>query len=91
MHYAPIVFKRYLAPKKEGGSPRSSSRWSVWQTTVKAYLTSLLYLMKSLTDSNMQYLAIREAEKCTVYWACFEKQAKDYLKVIHDNYKKRRV
>ncbi|KAI8332093.1 Noc2p family-domain-containing protein [Chlamydoabsidia padenii] len=86
MHYAPIVFKRYLTPKNEGGSPRSSPRWKMWQTQVKAYLTSLLYLMKSLTDSNMQYLAIHEAEKCTAYWACFEKQAKDYLKILLDYY-----
>ncbi|ORZ18136.1 Noc2p family-domain-containing protein [Absidia repens] len=86
MRLAPIVFGKYLKPKTENGSPRTSHRWNVWQSTVKAYLTSLLYLMKTLTDPNMQYLAIHEAEKCTAYWTCFEKLAKDYLKILLDCY-----
>ncbi|KAI8062132.1 Noc2p family-domain-containing protein [Gongronella butleri] len=85
MHYAPIVFDRHLK-SKPGANPRKSKSWSHLQSMVKSYLHNMLYLLKSLTDVNMQYLAVQEAEKCTAYWVCFERLPKDYLKVLLNMY-----
>ncbi|OAD81134.1 hypothetical protein PHYBLDRAFT_120850 [Phycomyces blakesleeanus NRRL 1555(-)] len=82
MRYAPTIFNHYLKPKKEGGAPSTATRWSFMKSLVKSYLNNLLHLLQNLTDANMHYVAIREAEKCTAYWACFEKTSKDYLKTL---------
>ncbi|CAO3649045.1 unnamed protein product [Cunninghamella echinulata] len=86
MRLAPIIFNKHLQSKSTDASPKTSHQWSFWKTVVKTYLNNLLHLLKSLTDSNMQYLAIREAEKCTVYWTCYDKMAKEYLKILLNCY-----
>ncbi|KAI8977887.1 Noc2p family-domain-containing protein [Pilobolus umbonatus] len=82
LHYAPIIFGHHLKPKKENGSPITSPRWSSLKSAVKAYVNNLVHLIKNLTDPNMLRLTIREAEKFTVYIACFDRYAKDYLKAL---------
>lgn len=59
----------------------TSSRWRPFQSMIKSYINNLLHLLKNLTDSDMLYLVVREAEKCSLYWACFERAAKEYIKV----------
>ncbi|ORX47242.1 Noc2-domain-containing protein [Hesseltinella vesiculosa] len=81
MHFAPIVFDHHLL-KSNPSSPRKAKQWTHLQSTIKTYLNNLLYLLRSLTDVSMQYLTVQEAEKCTAYWACFDRLPKDYLKVL---------
>ncbi|KAI8367548.1 Noc2p family-domain-containing protein [Radiomyces spectabilis] len=82
LRLAPVVFEHNLKGKKENTVPMQSSRWIYIKSTVKSYLNNVLHLLKNLTDSNMLCLAIREAEKCTQYWACFPRSAKEYIKVM---------
>lgn len=79
MRCAPMVFNHFLKSNK---TPSASPRWHVAEGAIKSYLTNMLHLMRGLTDSDMLYLAAREAEKCSAYWVCFQKIAKDYLKVL---------
>ncbi|KAF7730563.1 Nucleolar Complex 2 protein [Apophysomyces ossiformis] len=84
LRQAPIVFNRHITPRHTGGSPTTASRWPFLQPIVKSYLQNMLHLLRNLTDSNMLYLAVKESEKCTAYWACFERPAKEYLKILLD-------
>ncbi|KAJ8655706.1 hypothetical protein O0I10_008591 [Lichtheimia ornata] len=79
MRCAPMVFNHFLKSNK---TPSASPRWHVAEGAIKSYLTNMLHLMRGLTDSDMLYLATREAEKCSAYWVCYQKIAKDYLKVL---------
>ncbi|KAI7880107.1 Noc2-domain-containing protein [Lichtheimia hyalospora FSU 10163] len=79
MRCAPMVFNHFLKSNK---TPSASPRWHVAEGAIKSYLTNMLHLMRGLTDSDMLYLAAREAEKCSAYWVCFQKMVKDYLKVL---------
>lgn len=83
MRNAPVIFSKILPTIK---SPAMSSRWAMQKSMVKQYLTYLLQLLKNLTDSDMLYLAIKEAEKCSLYWACFDRMAKLYMKVLLDHW-----
>ncbi|KAG1052511.1 hypothetical protein G6F43_005360 [Rhizopus delemar] len=82
LRYAPIIFLHHLKPKTEGGSPMTSGRWSFFKSYVKSYLNNLIHLLRNLTDSDMHRLTIREAEKCTVLFVCFDRLAKEYLKTL---------
>ncbi|KAI8982076.1 Noc2p family-domain-containing protein [Mycotypha africana] len=82
LRYAPVVFAHHLKPKKEGGSPMTSGRWSFFKTYVKTYLNNLLHLLRNLTDADMIRLAIREAEKCTHLFVCYDRLSKEYLKAL---------
>ncbi|KAI7872736.1 Noc2p family-domain-containing protein [Spinellus fusiger] len=82
MRLAPIVFTANLKSKKDSSLPSGASKWNYLKSLVKSYLNNMLYLLRNLTDSSMHYVAIREAEKCTKYWACFGKIAKEYLKAL---------
>ncbi|KAG0170562.1 Nucleolar Complex 2 protein [Apophysomyces sp. BC1015] len=84
LRHAPIVFNRHLTLKNVGDSPSTATRWPFLQSIVKSYLQNLLHLLRNLTDYNMLYLAVKESEKCTAYWACFERQVKEYLKILLD-------
>lgn len=79
---APTFFAHHLTPKKENGPPTSAVRWPYFKTTVKSYLSNLFHLLRNLTDVNMLRMAIREAEKATHYWVCFDRLTKEYLKTL---------
>ena len=82
MRNAPIVFNKVFKCAHGNKSPAAATRWQYHQGMVKLYLSNLIHLMTGLTDSDMLYVAVREAEKCSAYWTCYEKYAKDYMKVI---------
>ncbi|KAI9261426.1 Noc2p family-domain-containing protein [Phascolomyces articulosus] len=82
MRNAPIVFNRVFKCGQGNKSPASAVRWQYYQSMVKLYLSNLIHLMTGLTDSDMLYVAVKEAEKCSAYWACFDKYAKEYLKIL---------
>ncbi|KAI8642718.1 Noc2p family-domain-containing protein [Parasitella parasitica] len=82
LRLAPIVFAHHLKPKKENGSPMTSGRWSFFKSYVRSYLNNLLHLLRNLTDADMLRLTIREAEKCTNLYVCFDRLAKEYLKTL---------
>lgn len=76
------MFAHHLKPKKENGSPLTSGRWSFFKSYVRSYLNNLLHLLRNLTDADMLRLTIREAEKCTNLYVCFDRLAKEYLKTL---------
>ncbi|KAI8878527.1 Noc2-domain-containing protein [Backusella circina FSU 941] len=79
---APTFFAHHLKPKKENGPPTSAVRWPYFKTIVKSYLSNLYHLLRNLTDVNMLRMAIREAEKSTPYWVCFDRLTREYLKTL---------
>lgn len=82
LRLAPVVFSHHLKPKKENGSILSSGRWTYFKSYVKSYLNNLNHLVMNLTDADMLRMAIREAEKVTNLYVCFERLAKEYLKIL---------
>lgn len=82
LRLAPIVFGHHLKPKKENGSLLSSGRWTYFKSYVKSYLNNLNHLVMNLTDPDMLRMSIREAEKVTNLYVCFERLAKEYLKLL---------
>ncbi|KAI9499419.1 Noc2p family-domain-containing protein [Zychaea mexicana] len=82
MRNAPIIFNRVFKCGQGNKSPATATRWQYHQGMVKLYLSNLIHLMSGLTDSDMLYVAVREAEKCSAYWACYDKYAKEYLKIL---------
>ncbi|KAI9467953.1 MAG: Noc2p family-domain-containing protein [Benjaminiella poitrasii] len=86
LRHAPIVFNHHLKPKKENGSPMTSGRWTFFKSYVRTYLNNLLHLLRNLTDADMLRLTIREAEKCTSLFVCFDRLAKEYLKTLLNAY-----
>ncbi|KAG2222442.1 hypothetical protein INT45_009454 [Circinella minor] len=82
MRNAPIVFNKVFKCAHGNKSPAAGTRWQYHQGMVKLYLSNLIHLMTGLTDSDMLYVAVREAEKCSAYWTCYEKYAKDYMKIL---------
>ncbi|KAI7899002.1 Noc2p family-domain-containing protein [Cokeromyces recurvatus] len=86
LRFAPVVFSHHLKPKKESELPITSGRWNFFKSYVKTYLNNLLHLLRNLTDADMLRLTIREAEKCTKFFVCFDRLAKDYLKTLLNAY-----
>lgn len=60
----------------------TSSRWAFFKSYVKSYLNNLLHLLRNLTDPDMLRMTIREAEKVTNLYVCFDRLAKEYLKTL---------
>ena len=84
LRLAPVVFGHHLKPKKEGLSVMTSGRWNFYKSYIKSYLNNLNHLLKNLTDADMLRMTIREAEKVTSLYVCFERNAKEYLKTLLD-------
>ncbi|KAI7894032.1 Noc2p family-domain-containing protein [Mucor mucedo] len=82
LRLAPVVFAHHLKPKKENGSPVTSGKWAFFKSYVKSYLNNLLHLLSNLTDADMLRMTIREAEKATSLFVCFDRLVKDYLKTL---------
>jgi nucleolar complex protein 2 len=60
----------------------TSGRWAFFKSYVKSYLTNLLHLLRNVTDADMLRMTIREAEKVTNLFVCYERLAKEYLKAL---------
>ncbi|KAI8371310.1 Noc2p family-domain-containing protein [Choanephora cucurbitarum] len=82
LRLAPLVFAHHLKPKKENGSPMTSGKWSFFKSYVKSYLNNLIHLLQNLTDADMLRMTLREAEKVTNLFVCYDRLAKEYLKTI---------
>ncbi|KAJ3287517.1 Nucleolar Complex 2 protein [Borealophlyctis nickersoniae] len=87
IRYAPIVFDFHLYGDPESGKarkglPSGSSKWKKVQPLVKSYLTNLLRFLKQMTDVSVLSFTLRESEASAVYFACFPKLGKDYLRQL---------
>ncbi|TPX54102.1 hypothetical protein PhCBS80983_g06059 [Powellomyces hirtus] len=86
--HAPAVFNYHVAGgnvepgKVRKGLPSNSPKWKKIQPLVKSYLTNLLRLLKSMTDSTVVKFVLRESDGSAPYFACFPKLGKDYVKQL---------
>ncbi|KAJ3109771.1 Nucleolar Complex 2 protein, partial [Phlyctochytrium planicorne] len=79
------VFSHHLPKKVAKGKlvlPSSSSKWKKVGPLVKSYLKSLLKVLLQASDEDMLRFVIRQSEGAAVYFACFPKIAKEYLKQL---------
>ncbi|RUP44648.1 Noc2p family-domain-containing protein [Jimgerdemannia flammicorona] len=78
----PPVLMHHLPPRKPGLSPITAPRWKALSPVVRSYLSNVLRLLAGLTENDMILLVVKEAEKCTAFWGCFGKIAREYLKAL---------
>ncbi|KAI8621795.1 Noc2p family-domain-containing protein [Chytriomyces sp. MP71] len=81
-HLVP-VFDHHLPVKVNKGKtplPSSATKWKNVSPLVKSYLKTLLKMLTQVSDEGMLRYVMRESEKLAVYFACFPKQAKEFLK-----------
>ncbi|KAJ2703585.1 Nucleolar Complex 2 protein [Coemansia sp. IMI 203386] len=80
---APGAFKHY-APIEGGKINRKASgkKWNVVQALVKSYLSSLLELMRQMSDVVMVQYLIKECERMIPYYGCFVRFTRDLVKEL---------
>ncbi|KAJ1812899.1 Nucleolar Complex 2 protein [Coemansia sp. RSA 2599] len=80
---APAAF-RYYAPVEGGKINRkpSGKKWNVVQALVKSYLSSLLALMKQMSDVVMVQFLVKECERMIPYYGCFARFTRDLVKEL---------
>ncbi|KAJ3120153.1 Nucleolar Complex 2 protein [Physocladia obscura] len=79
------IFNHYLPVKVNKGKtslPTNSKNWAKISPLVKSFLKTLLRVMGQASDEVMLRFIMREAEKCALYFACFDRYAKDLLKQL---------
>ncbi|KAJ3294549.1 Nucleolar Complex 2 protein, partial [Blyttiomyces sp. JEL0837] len=76
------TFNEHLPVKetKSRGLPSSSKKWKAVAPFVKSFLKSLLKMLEHTSDESMLRFILRESEHSGIYFACFPKLAKEYLK-----------
>ncbi|KAJ2752949.1 Nucleolar Complex 2 protein [Coemansia sp. BCRC 34490] len=79
---APAAFG-HLAPVANGKvDKKKSKKWNVVQALVKSYLTSLLELLKQMSDPTMIQYLIKESERMVPYIACFVRHTRAFVKEL---------
>ncbi|KAJ2559381.1 Nucleolar Complex 2 protein [Coemansia sp. RSA 1933] len=79
---APASFG-HLAPVANGKvNKKKSKKWTVVQALIKSYLTSLLELLKQMSDATMIQYLIKEAERMVPYIACFVRYTRNFVKEL---------
>ncbi|KAK9710056.1 Nucleolar Complex 2 protein, partial [Basidiobolus ranarum] len=87
LKHAVEVFDHHLSVKevpegKRKPLPSTYKKWKQLQPLVKSYLNTVLMILKQLTEKTMIQFLIQESEKALLYFACFPKLAKNYLKTL---------
>ncbi|KAI8903986.1 Noc2p family-domain-containing protein [Gorgonomyces haynaldii] len=82
LEYAPQVFDKKTKLEELNGLPSSSKTWKKIQPLVKSFLSTLLVLLKQMTDRSMLSFALKQSEKVIPYFCSFPKLGKEYLKVL---------
>ncbi|KAI9105785.1 Noc2p family-domain-containing protein [Phlyctochytrium arcticum] len=94
MRHVPNVFNHHAygpaAMNEDGtmpavqrkGLPSNSKKWKKLQPLVKSFLSSLLRILKSMTDVTVLKFVLRESDGFAPYVACFPKQGKDYFRQL---------
>ncbi|KND00855.1 mRNA-binding ribosome synthesis protein NOC2 [Spizellomyces punctatus DAOM BR117] len=85
--HAPSVFNHHAFGSADGekqrkGLPSNSSKWKKIQPLVKSFLTNLLRILKSMTDTTVIKFVLRESDGSAPYFACFPKLGKDYVRQL---------
>ncbi|CAG8455292.1 10089_t:CDS:10 [Paraglomus occultum] len=79
------VFDHHLKTKDvvtKKNLPNTAKKWKTVEPLVRSYITSLLHLLRSLSENDMVYFVLKETEKSIPYFLCFTKQSKNYLKEL---------
>ncbi|KAJ3206489.1 Nucleolar Complex 2 protein [Entophlyctis luteolus] len=79
------VFDHFLPAKGTKGKtslPTSSKNWPKLAPLVKSYARTVIKILSQVSDETMLRFIIREAEKSALYFASFDRLAKDLLKQL---------
>ncbi|XP_066526508.1 nucleolar complex protein 2 homolog [Hoplias malabaricus] len=85
MHGAMNKLLRLKAPEKDQKKlimPSSSSKWQKNQLDIKMYLSGLVQLLSSLTQSTVIAAVLRHANQMVPYFLCLPKPARHLLKQL---------
>ncbi|MCJ8741578.1 hypothetical protein PDJAM_G00072320 [Pangasius djambal] len=85
MHGALNKLLNFKAPDKDKKKlilPSSSPRWQKNQLDIKMYLSGLVQLLSSLTQSTVITAVLRHANQMVPYFLCVPKQARHLLKQL---------
>uniref|UniRef100_A0AAR2LQ15 Nucleolar complex protein 2 homolog n=1 Tax=Pygocentrus nattereri TaxID=42514 RepID=A0AAR2LQ15_PYGNA len=83
MHGALNKLLNLKAPEKDQKKlilPSSSPRWQKNQIDIKMYLSGLVQLLSSLTESTVTAAVLRHANQMVPYYLCLPKQGRQLLK-----------
>lgn len=88
MKYAPIIFDSKLygrsasIDEKSKGLPCTHKKWKRIHILVKSFLTTLLKLMRQMTDFSVMSYILKASEESAAYFASFPKLGKEYVKEL---------
>ncbi|KAL6482921.1 hypothetical protein MHYP_G00077930 [Metynnis hypsauchen] len=85
MHGALNKLLNLKAPEKDQKKlilPSSSPRWQKNQLDIKMYLSGLVQLLSSLTESTVTAAVLRHANQMVPYYLCLPKQGRQLLKQL---------
>ncbi|KAK3518878.1 hypothetical protein QTP70_014952 [Hemibagrus guttatus] len=77
-----LNFKPMDKDKKKIILPTSSPRWQKNQLDIKMYLSGLVQLLSSLTQSTVITAVLRHANQMVPYFLCVPKQSRHFLKQV---------
>ncbi|KAG7323580.1 hypothetical protein KOW79_013282 [Hemibagrus wyckioides] len=77
-----LNFKTLDKDKKKLILPTSSPRWQKNQLDIKMYLSGLVQLLSSLTQSTVITAVLRHANQMVPYFLCVPKQSRHFLKQL---------
>ncbi|XP_027026240.2 nucleolar complex protein 2 homolog [Tachysurus fulvidraco] len=77
-----LNFKAPEKDKKKLIMPTSSPRWQKNQLDIKMYLSGLVQLLSSLTQSTVITAVLRHANQMVPYFLCVPKQSRHFLKQL---------
>ncbi|KAL4221400.1 Nucleolar complex protein 2 [Mactra antiquata] len=61
-----------------------TKRWNKVKMSIKSYLTDVIQLMSSLSETKMVDVLLKHIHRMVVYYACFQKHTKTVLKKVID-------
>ncbi|XP_026870325.2 nucleolar complex protein 2 homolog isoform X2 [Electrophorus electricus] len=85
MHASLTKLLHIRAPDKDQKKlilPSSSPRWQKHQLDIKMYLSGIVQLLGSLTQSTVTAAVLRHAHQMVPYYLCLPKQARQFLKQL---------
>ncbi|KAI8150272.1 Noc2p family-domain-containing protein [Fennellomyces sp. T-0311] len=80
------IFSQHLFFTKKAKHPAKTKNWRRLEKVVRLFLNNCVRFLRDLDQDDMLQYILTHLEPCTLYFGCFPKAAREYLRVLLDRW-----
>lgn len=80
------IFSDHIVTSKKVRHPAKTKNWQKLEKVVRLYLNNCVRFLRDLQQSDLVTYTLTHLEPCSIYFGCFPKAAREYLRVLLDRW-----